>query len=53
MDEGMNELLAKADALSARAIQVFKPRTPITTKDLFAGRWDELKSISDDVLPEI
>ena len=46
---GVKELLAKADALSAKAIEVFKPRTPITTKDLFAGRWEELRSVSDAV----
>ncbi|SRR6266403_1924063 len=49
MGDDVNELLARADALSAKAIQVFKPRTPITTKDLFAGRWDELKNVSDAV----
>jgi hypothetical protein len=43
------ELLAKADALSAKAIEVFKPRSPITTKELFAGRWNELTAVSDAV----
>ena len=35
--------------LSAKAAKVFQPRTPITTKELFAGRWDELVSIVDAV----
>jgi hypothetical protein len=51
-DDGMDateDLFAKAEALDARAIEVFKPRTPITTKDLFAGRWSELTAISDAV----
>jgi Cdc6-like AAA superfamily ATPase len=43
------ELLARADTLSSKAIQVFKPRTPITTKELFAGRWGELKAVADAV----
>ena len=36
-------------ALAARASKVFQPRTPITTKDLFAGRWGELTKVSDAV----
>lgn len=39
----------EAKALAAQASKVFKPRTPITTKELFAGRWDELTKISDAV----
>lgn len=50
MDESeLKALMAKADALSAKAATVFTPRTPITTKDLFAGRWSELTQISDAV----
>jgi Cdc6-like AAA superfamily ATPase len=41
--------LARAQALASLAIQVFKPQTPITRKDLFAGRWSELTTISDAV----
>jgi Cdc6-like AAA superfamily ATPase len=36
-------------ALAASASKVFQPRTPITTKDLFAGRWGELTKVSDAV----
>jgi hypothetical protein len=36
-------------ALSSQASRVFQPRTPITTKDLFAGRWTELTKVSDAV----
>ena len=45
----MTDLMSRASALGAKAIEVFKPATPITTKDLFAGRWRELTSISDAV----
>lgn len=34
---------------AARAAQVFTPRTPITTKELFAGRWKELMTVVDAV----
>jgi hypothetical protein len=47
-DDG-EAIFAKADALSARAIDAFKPRTPITTKELFAGRWSELTTAADAV----
>lgn len=39
----------EALTLAARASKVFQPRSPITTKDLFAGRWNELIKISDAV----
>ena len=39
----------RADWLTAQASKAFQPRTPITTKDLFAGRWSELTTISDAV----
>lgn len=35
--------------LAAQASKIFQPRSPITTKDLFAGRWNELTKISDAV----
>lgn len=41
--------MARADSLAARAATVFQPRMPITTKELFAGRWAELTDISDAV----
>jgi Cdc6-like AAA superfamily ATPase len=39
----------EARATAANASKAFQPRTPITTKDLFAGRWAELTKISDAV----
>ena len=39
----------EAKVTAANASKAFQPRTPITTKDLFAGRWTELTKISDAV----
>ena len=39
----------ESQALSAQAAKVFQPRTPIATKELFAGRWTELTTIADAV----
>ncbi len=39
----------KAEELSKQAAKVFQPRTPITTKELFAGRWTQLTTIADAV----
>jgi len=44
----MNEPFDFAD-LEARATTVFQPRTPIATRDLFAGRWNELMAVVDAV----
>lgn len=41
--------LERAELLAQKASTVFQPRTPITTKELFAGRWSELTEISDAV----
>lgn len=38
-----------AQTLSANAAKVFQPRSPITTRELFAGRWSELTTIADAV----
>jgi len=35
--------------LVAEAAKVFRPRTPITSKELFAGRWNELTAVADAV----
>jgi Cdc6-like AAA superfamily ATPase len=35
--------------LSIMATKVLQPRSPITTKELFAGRWTELTTIADAV----
>lgn len=48
-DLGIGDEMVRADQLFQRAATVFQPRTPITTKDLFAGRWTELTAISDAV----
>jgi Cdc6-like AAA superfamily ATPase len=48
-DQGFGATLAASEALAARAATVFLPRTPVTTRDLFAGRWGELTEISDAV----
>lgn len=37
----------ESQALAAAAAKVFQPRTPITTRELFAGRWDELTAVAD------
>jgi hypothetical protein len=46
-----SELLTYEEAtnLAARAAKVFQPRTPITTTELFAGRWNELTAVADAV----
>jgi Cdc6-like AAA superfamily ATPase len=35
--------------LAAEAAKVFRPRTPITSTELFAGRWNELTTVADAV----
>ena len=39
----------QAQALHSKAATVFQPRSPITTKELFAGRWNELTAVADAV----
>jgi hypothetical protein len=41
--------LSDSKALAAKAAKVFQPRTPITTTELFAGRWNELTIVADAV----
>lgn len=36
--------------VSIQAGQVFQPRTPISTRELFAGRWDQLEAVADAVV---
>jgi len=48
-EDEIRDIMARSEALAAQATQVFKPRSPITTKELFAGRWAELTSVSDAV----
>ena len=38
-----------AQALAARAAKVLQPRSPIRTRELFAGRWSELTTVGDAV----
>jgi Cdc6-like AAA superfamily ATPase len=47
MVKALNLTYEQAESISRAAATVFQPRSPITTKDLFAGRWDELTSIAD------
>jgi Cdc6-like AAA superfamily ATPase len=51
MDAPINGLLSYEESvnLAAQAAKVFQPRTPITTKELFAGRWNELTATADAV----
>jgi replication-associated recombination protein RarA len=39
----------QADKLDISASQTFRPRTPIATRDLFAGRWGQIKTLADAV----
>lgn len=39
----------EATLIAAQAAKVLQPRTPITTKELFAGRWNELTTAADAV----
>lgn len=48
-NDEIKDRMAKSEALAAQATNVFKPQTPITRKELFAGRWNELTAISDAV----
>src|SRR4051794_17588267 len=49
MNRGRSLTAQEAETLAARAAKVFKPRTPITTRELFAGRWNELTAVADAV----
>jgi Cdc6-like AAA superfamily ATPase len=49
MSEPWDDPTTQSQALVAMAGQVFKPQTPIDTRELFAGRWEELTTISDAV----
>jgi len=35
--------------LEVQAAKAFQPRAPITTKELFAGRWDQITTLADAV----
>jgi Cdc6-like AAA superfamily ATPase len=39
----------EARQVSIQAGQVFQPRTPISTRELFAGRWKQLTEVADAV----
>jgi Cdc6-like AAA superfamily ATPase len=39
----------QAEKLDISASQTFRPRTPIATRDLFAGRWGQIKTLADAV----
>jgi hypothetical protein len=40
---------AESEDLATKAGTVFRPRTPINTRELFAGRWEQLMTISDSI----
>ena len=46
-DQGLT--YEESQVLAAQAAKVFQPRTPIATKELFAGRWTELTTVADAV----
>jgi hypothetical protein len=51
MNDPLDKLLTyeESTVLVAEAAKVFRPRTPITSKELFAGRWNELTAVADAV----
>lgn len=40
----------EARETSFRAAKVFMPRTPVSTRELFSGRWDQLTALADSVV---
>jgi len=51
MSASLDEILTfeESTVLAAEAAKVFRPRTPITNTELFAGRWNELKAVADAI----
>src|SRR5262245_47972920 len=49
MKGDIGDPLEKAELLAQQAAKVFQPRSPITTRELFAGRWAQLREVSDAV----
>ena len=41
--------IEQAEALGIQAAKVFQPRQPIATRDLFAGRWNQITTLADAV----
>lgn len=41
--------LEQSKIISQAALKVFQPRTPISTRALFAGRWDQITAIVDSI----
>lgn len=39
----------RAEELRVRAAKVFQPRTPIASRDFFAGRWTQIATLADAV----
>jgi hypothetical protein len=39
----------EAQALSIAAGSVFQPRAPVSTREFFAGRWEQLTTVADAV----
>src|SRR5258705_13517964 len=40
---------AEANELMIAASKAFSPRTPVSTEELFAGRWNQMRTIGDTV----
>src|SRR5947209_14540857 len=41
--------LDKARALEVQTATVFQPRTPVSTREFFAGRWGQITTLADAV----
>src|SRR5690349_10398978 len=48
-DDEVEAQLREMRELSLAAANAFQPRTPITTKELFAGRWNQMTTLADAV----
>jgi hypothetical protein len=40
---------AESQDLIAKAVTAFRPRAPISTREFFAGRWEQLTTVADSV----
>jgi Cdc6-like AAA superfamily ATPase len=49
MEHDATLTVEESEALKTAAAAAFSPRTPISTKELFAGRWGQMRTIGDTV----
>ncbi len=49
-DGALRFMPEEARETSLRAAKVFVPRTPVSTRELFSGRWDQLTALADSVV---